>query len=327
MVRTNNWISKSEFEEQFCKELPEVICDTNKYNENLKVQVLLNTYNQVEFIKEAIDSILMQETSFEFTLLLCDDGSSDGTTEVCRSYQEQHPEKIKLIVNKRINNIKILGRPCGIHSMVNGFMNLTGEYFAILSGDDYWTDPLKLQKQHDYLNEHSEYSYSIHSWVLKNEMTGELSDKPMFGDMPQTLFAKNVFQKIPKEFLSILQEDTFLKAMLDEVGKKVIIRDIKPAVYRTHGSNIWGKGDSLFKWESRVLTWSKIVQAFYGSEQHKGYKKNLLESLVGKDDFLVKSRERNRKRINFRFLSELVKHRVLLLFVNNVLRNLMNKNN
>lgn len=106
------------------------------------VSVFMLTYNQKDFIAQAIDGVLMQETNFPVTLVIGEDYSTDGTREICMDYEKKFPDKIKLILNENLglgaNYVKTLSA-CG------------HKYVAICDGDDYWTDPLKLQKQVDFL--------------------------------------------------------------------------------------------------------------------------------------------------------------------------------
>jgi cellulose synthase/poly-beta-1,6-N-acetylglucosamine synthase-like glycosyltransferase len=73
------------------------------------VSVLVQTYQQKDFIKECLDSILMQETTFEYEILVGDDGSTDGTREICQQYAENYPGKIRLFLHHRENQIQVLG--------------------------------------------------------------------------------------------------------------------------------------------------------------------------------------------------------------------------
>jgi glycosyltransferase involved in cell wall biosynthesis len=321
MIDQSSWITKSDFYKEYCKLPFEVICNEKTYNKKAEVEVMVVTYNQKKYIKEALDSILIQKTNFEFNIQICDDASSDGTTEICKEYQAKFPEKIKLYINSRLNNIKILGKPCGIHSMVHGFLSLSSPYFALLSGDDYWTDESKLQKQFDFLENNKEYVSCFHPYVHKNEDSGQLSSKLQTGHMPLTHFARNVFNKVPKEFLEVLQEDTFLKALLSEYGKFGFLKEIKPSVYRMHGTNIWGDENSSFKWESRLLTNDKIYNVFSKSKNKLKHQNQLLESIVGKDDFMVQIKKRKFKRISLAFYKDLMKYQVFILFSKKVINN------
>src|SRR5690606_24113344 len=118
----------------------------------MKLSVCIQTYNHAPYIAQALDSVLMQETDFDFEILLGEDESTDGTREICQEYARQHPDKIRLFLNSRENVIYINGRPTGRWNFMNNLRHVRGEYVALLDGDDYWTDPRKLQKQVDVLD-------------------------------------------------------------------------------------------------------------------------------------------------------------------------------
>lgn len=113
------------------------------------VSVAMLTYNHQDYISEAIESVLMQKTSFKVELVIAEDFSPDNTRAIVVDYQKRFPDKIKVIlqnenVGARKNNTALLS-------------NLKGKYVAALEGDDYWIDPYKLQKQVDFLENDQSY--------------------------------------------------------------------------------------------------------------------------------------------------------------------------
>ena len=107
------------------------------------------TYNQEEYIAQAIEGVLMQKASFSYQLVIGEDCSSDRTREICQEYAAAHPEKIKLLLNEENTGLG--------ENYVKTYAKCTGKYTAICDGDDYWTDPLKLQKQVDFLESNPDY--------------------------------------------------------------------------------------------------------------------------------------------------------------------------
>lgn len=106
---------------------------------NPLVSVFMITYNHERFIRQSIDSVLSQETSFEYEIVIGDDASSDNTSKILREYEQRFPDKIKLKVNDR--NLGAMKNHIATLSRCNG------KYIALLEGDDYWVDQSKLQKQ------------------------------------------------------------------------------------------------------------------------------------------------------------------------------------
>jgi glycosyltransferase involved in cell wall biosynthesis len=111
--------------------------------ETIKVSVLMITYNHKEFIAQAIESVLSQKTNFEIELIIGDDVSSDGTSQICKKYQQLYPQIVKLIEYSK--NVGVT------QNFINVYNACKGECIAILEGDDYWIDNNKLQIQYDYL--------------------------------------------------------------------------------------------------------------------------------------------------------------------------------
>lgn len=122
-----------------------------------KVTVICTTYNHVGFIKQALDSFLMQKTNFPFEVIVHDDASTDGTADIIKEYAKKHPDIIKPILQKQ--NQHSIGKSI-MHNYI--YPKISGEYVAVCDGDDYWTDPLKLQKQIDFLDKHHNYSICFH---------------------------------------------------------------------------------------------------------------------------------------------------------------------
>ncbi len=121
----------------------------NKTDE-FRVSVCMVTYNQEKYIAQAIESVLLQKTNFKFQLLIGDDASTDGTTEIVRQYAEKYPDIVKPIFHEK--NIGAANNSIGLYNCART------EYVAICDGDDYWIDDQKLQKQIDFLDKHKDYS-------------------------------------------------------------------------------------------------------------------------------------------------------------------------
>jgi glycosyltransferase involved in cell wall biosynthesis len=151
------------------------------------VSICCLTYNHEKYLRTAIESFLMQETSFPIEIVIHDDASTDGTAEIVAAYQSQRPD---LFVSIR--------QPANLYSQ--GVRGITvryllprarGRYVALCEGDDYWTDPRKLQKQVDFLEANSQFSGAFHE-----------TQQLMFDGTPGRIFA----QKAPSVMFA---EDTF----------------------------------------------------------------------------------------------------------------------
>lgn len=122
--------------------------------DNIMVSICSITFNHAAYIRECLDGFLMQKCDFDFEILIHDDASTDGTSDIIKEYQEKYPHIIKPIIqteNKWSKGVRT------IQSTYN-FSRAKGKYIAMCEGDDYWTDPLKLQKQVEFLESNSGYS-------------------------------------------------------------------------------------------------------------------------------------------------------------------------
>ncbi len=132
---------------------------------NPLVSISCITYNHAPFIRQCLDGFLMQQCDFEYEILIHDDASTDGTSDIIREYQKKYPEIIKPIIqteNQWSQGVR------GINIKFN-FSRAKGKYIALCEGDDYWTDPLKLQKQVEFLEENEEYSFCAHTYNIVRE--------------------------------------------------------------------------------------------------------------------------------------------------------------
>lgn len=130
------------------------------------LSVCIITYNHNLFLRQAIDSVIMQEANYSFEIVVADDDSKDGTTNIVLEYQRLYPEILKVLLSKdnlgkHTNNGRL--------NMIRSMRFSRGKYIALLEGDDYWTDPHKLQQQLDFLELHNEYSGVFHDTMRYTE--------------------------------------------------------------------------------------------------------------------------------------------------------------
>ena len=122
-----------------------------KMNEDISVSILCVAYNQESYIRQCLDSLLMQKTNFGFEILVHDDASTDGTQLIIKEYELRYPDIIKPIYQVENQYSK------GISPTLQyNLPRAKGKYVAMCEGDDYWIDPLKLQRQFDFLEVHPE---------------------------------------------------------------------------------------------------------------------------------------------------------------------------
>lgn len=211
------------------------------------VSICCIAYNQAPFIRECLDGFLMQETDFAFEVLIHDDASTDGTTEIIKEYEKKYPNIIKPIYETENQWQK--GR---IGSVVFNFPRIEGKYVALCEGDDYWTDPLKLQKQVDFLDTHKAYSlvfHPVHVFFENNEQNDEIfpttSNAKYF--TIKNLLRKNyiqtnsvMYRKINYDNLvpGVMPADWYLHLFHAKTGSIGFINEVMSS-YRRHTGGLW----------------------------------------------------------------------------------------
>ena len=134
------------------------------------VSICCITYNQEKYIKQAIESFLMQKTNFKYEIIIHDDASTDNTANIIKEYENKYPDIIKPIYQKENQYSK------GKSALKATIDNATGKYIAFCEGDDYWSDNEKLQKQFNYMESHPECSMCLHN-TKQHDLLNNSKDK------------------------------------------------------------------------------------------------------------------------------------------------------
>lgn len=237
------------------------------------VSISCITYNHAPYIRECLDGFMMQQTNFPFEVLIHDDASTDGTTEIIRGYAEKYPNIIKPLYEEENQWVK--GRR---GSAAFNFPRAQGKYIALCEGDDYWTDPLKLQKQVDFLESHPDYVMCTHHYNEYIQTNNKIKEHPKVKStiidlgtlihfsyyyfQPVTLlYKKSVFCTDEYNEYKITR-DTVLFYYLLTKGKGYYINDTM-AAYRRHTEGVWTGCNRIQQWMSDY----KVRISIYQKEQ------------------------------------------------------------
>lgn len=234
------------------------------------LSVFMITYNHEKFISKALQGILSQETDFPFELIIGEDSGNDSTRDICEEFSRNNLN-IRLLPNEKYN----LGVTA---NAVRTFKACQGKYIAICEGDDYWTDPCKLQKQFDFLEKNSDYVLVHHNAKTIDENDkiinesnlppancADLSEEDLKrGKIISTLTVcfRNVINEFPHEFYNIPIPDLFLISLLGRHGKAKYMPDIEPAMYREHSGGIWSSLNLQRRTRAKIRTWYVMSQYF-----------------------------------------------------------------
>ena len=128
-------------------------------------------YNHEPYLRDCFEGFVMQQTNFPFVAIVHDDASTDGSAAIIREYEEKYPAIIKPIYEAE--NLYQKGGFTAINEVMNTAIDASGaKYVAMCEGDDYWTDPLKLQKQVDFMEANPEYVLCCHRYKIYNQNDG-----------------------------------------------------------------------------------------------------------------------------------------------------------
>lgn len=133
-------------------------------DQEIFVSIKCAVYNHEQYIRQCLDGIVMQKTNFCFEAIVHDDASTDSSAAIIREYAEKYPHIIKPIYETENQYSK---RDGSLTRIMNAACK--GKYIAVCEGDDYWIDPLKLQKQVDFMESHPDYSMCFHRARIENE--------------------------------------------------------------------------------------------------------------------------------------------------------------
>lgn len=178
-------------------------------------------YNHERYIRDALEGFVMQKTDFPFVAIVHDDASTDGTADIIREYAAKYPHIIKPIFETENQYSKGDG---SIRRIVGDALRVVGaKYIAMCEGDDYWTDPHKLQKQVSYLDTHPDIVYTCHNYEVitdKGEIIGK-SDSPFYIQLDedgQQFSLKDAFERewFTKTLTSVFRADVYFKMDLSK---------------------------------------------------------------------------------------------------------------
>jgi len=239
-------------------------------NYNPLVSIICLTYNHDKYIGKTIEGILMQDTNFDYELIIANDCSPDKTDDIVQDYIRNHP-KGSLI--KYFKQEKNLGSQ---RNFIFAHEKCFGKYIAICEGDDYWTNPLKLQNQVEFLEKAEEYSMCFtnstivdeYGNIKKTNRVDEQNKKDItqadilngfVPPMNTVLYRNKYFKKIIDDFPKITNGDYYVSALMANYGK-IGYLDINTAAYRIHKSGSW----SQLPEESRLLIFTKTLMSLKG---------------------------------------------------------------
>lgn len=220
----------------------------------IDVSVIVLTYYHERYIRKALDSILAQKTQLRYEILIGDDASQDGTQAIIKEYAESYPDVIKPTFNAQ--NVG------ATQNSINLVQKARGRYIATLEGDDYWLDPLKMQKQWEFLESNSQYIGCCSKCTVVDE-----NDHSDYTASPQFVWNKKNFTL--DNFLATWQ----MPGQASTLMCRNIYAQMRPedySIYFTAHRNVGDKTSMLFLLSKGPIYCSNEILSCYRFIRHKG---------------------------------------------------------
>jgi glycosyltransferase involved in cell wall biosynthesis len=287
----------------------------------MKVSVLMLAYNHEKFIAQALDSVLMQQVDFNYEIVIGEDCSTDNTREILIRYQQEYPDKIRLLLPEK--NL-------GMHdNFIQTFKACRGDYIALLEGDDYWTSPYKLQKQVDLLDAHADYTICFHSalvlyqdgskgWCFPPENQEKkvftLEDLLSLSNIMATasiMFRQGFIHEFPDWIYDVDFVDWILQILLAQHGNIGYI-DETMSVYRIHPQGNWSR-KSQIEGLLEITNLYQYLSNYLDSKYQKNVRVTLSQHYINLSINYIKNGDRKnaRKYVNKWLLNDLLNNRAL----------------
>jgi hypothetical protein len=240
----------------------------------MKVSALIVAYNHEPYIAQAIEGALMQETDFDYEVVISEDCSTDGTRAVVEDYEARYPDRIRVFYSPQN-----LG---GVKNFVDTYAECRGDYVALLEGDDYWTAPEKLQRQANFLDRHPECSMCAHglievhedgsrppvAWVASDQKeVSTLEDliRHNFVYWGSAMLRKEAFDDYPEWVYDAPFGDHPLWIQVARRGAVGFINRFY-GVYRVHAGGVWSGAQAAVR-TAAVIEFYERLERELGAEQ------------------------------------------------------------
>ncbi len=254
---------------------------------DIMVSILCVCYNHKQYIRDTLNGFLSQRTSFKYEIIIHDDASTDGTDKIIHEYQEKYPEMIIGLYETENQYSK------GVRLQEELMEHLVrGKYTALCEGDDYWIDTNKLQKQVDFLENHSNYSICGHSINIvdeKGDLISSQSKKNTGGyEIPikdiilnskgahtsSLVYRSDLKNQYPRFFQKCMVGDYPIRLYMATRGKFYMFNKAM-SCYRVHGENSWisdvHNNPELFKRHVFLLKKMLVKYDAYTNEKYSKY--------------------------------------------------------
>lgn len=259
------------------------------------------SYNHGKYIARAIEGVVSQQCSYKFEFIISDDCSKDDTASIIREYAAKYPDIIKPILNNKNVGMQ--------RNYLQALYACQGKYVAFLEGDDFWIDPLKLQKQADFLEQNPDFSFCFSDVDVIDELNVSHTFYPPFekdvytlSDMvlnrmniipTPTIFLRNILpRRMPDFYFEGLSGDIIVALMLADKGKAKFMSE-KMAVFRNHAGGITKNPEYIARQEQSLKNTFAAMNRYFDFRYNDIFRQRLLD--MAKEELIFGAREKKGK--------------------------------
>ena len=246
------------------------------------VSIRCITYNHEKYIRDALEGFVMQKTNFKFEAIVHDDASTDNTAAIIEEYAKKYPDIIKPIFETENQYSKKDG---SLSRIMNAACK--GKYIAMCEGDDYWTDPYKLQKQVDFLESHPDYSMCFHQVKIETEKEDL---KQLYQNLEEREYNHNeiletwtvptcsamikneIFNNVPRD-TRFIASDIILFLSATKYGRIYCLSDIM-GVYRRSSSGM------TLSYIKNINNYNRVISCYQAIKEYFPQTKETADKLI-----------------------------------------------
>lgn len=290
----------------------------------MKLNVILITYNHSKFIEESLYSILIQKTDFEFDIIVADDYSTDDTIDKIKKIDRNSSITFHYLSSD--NNLGIT------KNYQRAFKAITAPYVAVMEGDDVWTDPFRLQKHVNFLDNHLECVMTFNRYIVSDFENAkfhiqpiwtnaegyqlitsrELAQDNLIGNFSTCVYRKKSLETLPKEMFDLMAYDWITNILVGRGGMIGYLMDTM-STYRLHSLGVWSgnkEADNIKELITNINIYNDFTNRIFDTEftEHKQRLRSKIATRLPLED-----KSKNKIRVMLKHIKDFVPPVILII--------------